>query len=151
MKTANETMKETAQGMSRELTQNSQDINGFLTVAEIQPLTQTHWTNTATGENGIADLITHILRENDSVFPLNVGNTELRQIAIAGSMFTEEILAKVQAYFTAGSTRYPLQTIKNYLATYMFKKGKVGKIQLTGKEDATRECARPRCKWFLVQ
>ncbi len=157
MKTTQDNAKETAKGMSRELLQNSQDINGFLTVADIRPHTQTHYADTQTGENGIADLLSRILRENEAVFPLHVcgidgkAKTELRPIVIAGAMFTSDILSEVKARFTAGSTRYPLQTVKNYLSTYMHKQGKVGKVQLDGKEDSTRTCPKPRCKWFLAQ
>ena len=143
--------KAQAVAMSREILSNSQDINNVLTTAENKPVFHTHYVNLDASESGSADLITRSLREHEAVFPLNVGETELRQIAIAGSMFTDEILAKVQEYFTAGSTRYPLQTVKNYLSTYMPKAGKVGKVQLKGHEDKGRPCPKPRCKWFLAQ
>lgn len=143
--------KTQAVAMSREILANSQDINNVLTTAGEKPVFHTHYVNLDANESGIADLITRILLENEAVFPANVGETELRQIAIAGSMFTDEILAKVQEYFSAGSTRYPLQTVKNYLSTYMPKAGKVGKVQLKGHEDKTRACPKPRCKWFLLQ
>lgn len=144
--------KAMAIGMSREILANSRDINNILSVSGIVPPSkQTHYVNTENEESGIEALITRILRENEAIFPANVGETQLRHIAIAGAMFTDEILAKVQEYFSAGSTRYPLQTVKNYLSTYMFKQGKVGKIQLKGFEDKSRECPKPRCVWFLAQ
>lgn len=143
--------------MSRELLANSQDLNGFFTQAETRPVFQTHYVNLEAEQSGIADLITRILWEHEAVFPLHVcgidgkAKTELRPIAIAGSMFTSEVFAKVQEYFSAGSTRYPLQTVKNYLSTYMPKQGQVGKIQLDNAEDSERKCPLARCKWFLAQ
>jgi hypothetical protein len=137
--------------MSSEIIASLKDANGFLTVAGIRPHTQAHYANTETGENGIADLISSILRTNKSIFPALVGETELRQVAIANSMFTDEIMAEVERQFSAGSTRYRVRSVRNYLSTYMFRSGKIGKIQLTGLEDTSRTCPKPRCKWFLAQ
>jgi hypothetical protein len=141
-----------AVSMGREVLANSQDINNVLTTSNIvKTVFHTHFVSMENNLAGIADLISTILREHDAIFPLNSSQTELRPIAIAGAMFTNEILEEVQTRFTAGSKRYPLQTVKNYLSTYMPKTGKVGKIQLSGKEDVSRSCPKPRCKWFLVQ
>ena len=160
----NDTMT-AAKAMAIELSQdtlsNMQDINGTLTVGSISPVFQTHFVNLRTGEVGIADLICKILRENDSVFPAGSADSELRPIAIAGSMFTCEILAKVQELFTAGSTRYAQPSVKAYLSAWLQGNEKqvnrnahparIGKIQLKGIEDQPRPCNRPRCKWYLLQ
>ena len=152
MKNETTTEQANAIGMSREVLANSQDINNVLSTSNVvKAAFHTHFVSMENDLAGIADLISAILRENEAVFPLNVGATELRPIAIAGSLFTHEIMAEVQSRFAAGSKRYPLQTVKNYLSTYMPKLGKVGKIQLSGKEDVSRPCPKPRCKWFLAQ
>lgn len=152
MKNETTTEQANAIGMSREVLANSQDINNVLSTGNVtKAVFHTHFVSMENDLAGIADLIASILRENEAVFPLNVGATDLRPIAIAGSLFTSEVLAQVQARFTAGSKRYPLQTVKNYLSTYMAKAGKVGKIQLKGNEDTSRPCPKPRCKWFLAQ
>lgn len=138
--------------VSEEVLLNSQDTNNVLSISNgVKAVYHTHYVSLDNNLAGIADLISAILREHESVFPPNVAQTELRPIAISGSMFTHEILADVQSRFTSGSKRYPLQTVKNYLSTYMPKLGKVGRIQLSGQEDTTRQCPKPRCKWFLVQ
>ncbi len=150
----NETMKNETQAaiaMNREVQSNCQDINNVLTTSgKVKAVFHTHFECMETGECGIADLISRILREREASFPANVEQTELRSIAIAGSMFTSEILAEVQSRFSAGSIRYPLQTVKAYLSVFMRKQGKVGKIQLSNSEDSQRECCKPRCKWYLI-
>jgi hypothetical protein len=137
--------------MSSEVLANFQDMNNILTTSQIvRPVYQTHYVNMETGTIGIEKLLADILKENCSVFPAGVEKTELRQIAISGSMFTQEILDKVQERFTAGSCRYPVQTVLKYLGGEMKKHGTVGKIQLKGNEDLERDCNRPRCKWYLI-
>ena len=140
-----------AVAMSREVLSNLRDMNGFLTTShKVRRVFHAHYADMEAGEFGIADLIARILRENEAIFPAGVETTELRQIAISGAMFTDEIIAKVQAYFTAGSIRYPEQTIRAYLSVFMFRSKQVGKIQLTAKEDIGRPCYKPRCKWYLI-
>lgn len=159
MKNETTTEQANAIGMSREVLANSQDINNVLSTSNVvKAVFHTHFVSMENDLAGIADLISSILREHEAVFPLSVADKDengnfnpLRPIAIAGSMFTHEIESEVKARFAAGSKRYPLQTVKNYLSTYMPKLGKVGKIQLTGKEDTSRPCPKPRCKWFLAQ
>jgi hypothetical protein len=148
----NDTLNKT---LAQTIHANQKDINNVLTVGNTRPVFMTHFANLETGEFGLADLIANILTERQAVFPMNIGQTALRNVAIKAGLFTEEIHAAVNAKFTAGSTRYPLQSIRNYLSTYMFKSGKVGKIQLQSSngvnEDPFRPCPKPRCKWFLVQ
>ncbi len=154
MKNETTTEQANAIGMSREVLANSQDINNVLSTSNVvKAVFHTHFVSMEQDLAGIADLISAILREREAVFPLSVSapDNALRPIAIAGSMFTHEIMAEVQNRFAAGSKRYPLQTVKNYLSTYMPKAGKVGKIQLKGHEDTSRPCPKPRCKWFLAQ
>lgn len=154
-----------AKAMSGDILDNFRVINGYAKVAHTtRNIFHTHFLDVATGECGIADLIRRILRENNSVFKAQVKNdsgelipiesSELRPIAIAGSMFTSEIIAEVQKRFTAGTIRYPAKTIKAYLSVHLAgEKGDhtVGKIQLFNHEDSQRDCSKPRCKWYLVQ
>jgi hypothetical protein len=137
--------------MSREVLSNSQDINNVLTTSQqVKAVFHTHFADMETGECGIENLIARILREREAQFPKGVESTELRQIAVAGAMFTDEIVTEVQNRFTAGSVRYPKQTVKAYLSVFMAKSGKIGRIQLTNSEDKNRTCCKPRCKWYLV-
>jgi hypothetical protein len=138
-------------GMASALLNNSKDINNTLTVSKItRSIFHTHYANMETSEFGIGDLICKILRSNDACFSLAIETSELRNIAIAGSMFTEQILEKVKEIFTAGSIRYPEKTVRATLSVTLFKLKKIGKIQLTNKEDEERECCKPRCKWYLA-
>ena len=128
-----------------------QAINNTLTVAEVRPHFQTHYANAKLDVYGIMDLIRDILRNAQAEFPRGIEATELRPIVVAASLFTMDILAEVQARFSAGSTRYKVQTVKNCLSTYGAKDGTIGKVQLSNSEDKPRDCAKPRCKWYLVQ
>ena len=149
MKTESSTL---AINMQSEVISNEQDINNILTTSHnVPPIFHTHYVNMASQAHGIAALIKEILTDNNSTFPANVGSTEFRSIAISSSMFTDDIYNEVQKRFSAGSIRYPKSTIICSLSVFMFKKGLVGKIQLTGKEDVDRPCNRPRCKFFLIQ
>lgn len=140
--------------MSREVLDNSRDLNNVMTTATVvRPVFHTHFVSMDETLFGIADLISDILTQRQAVFPKGVEKTELRKVAISASLYTSEILEAVESRFTAGSVRYPLQTIKSYLSVFM-SKGKgatIGKIQLKGKEDSPRPCDRPRCKWYLIE
>lgn len=147
---------------SATLMDNSRDANQFYTTSKVVRATfHNHFVDMANGLTGVQDLIVDILEKNNSVFPAKVLALEkdengieqphaLLPIAKAGGMFTEDIMAEVQRRFAAGSIRYPLQTVKNYLSTDMFRAGIVGKIRLTKFEDSARKCLRPRNVWFLI-
>jgi hypothetical protein len=156
MKTTKSEQKN-AIALNREIVSGSQDINNVLTTSNVvSPLHHAHYVNMQSGNNGIDSLIAEILTENEAIFPANIDkNVEFRKIAISASMFTCEIVNEVQNRFTAGTKRYPKETIEAYLSVWMtrkesFCKFKVGKIKLTSKEDASRECNRPRFKWYLI-
>jgi hypothetical protein len=151
--------------MAPEILQNSQDINGALTeTGKVRAVFHTHFADVSNDIYGIEKLIADILTQAQAVFPRGIESTELRTIAVAASLFTQDIEDEVIRRFTAGSIRYPLQTIKNYLGA--FGKGKVIKIQLTNAEDSNRNseenkarriakgknpiCLKPRCKWYLI-
>jgi len=145
--------------MSREMLSHTQDIGNVLTVADCPSTFQGHYFNLESAKHGVANLIAEILVEREAQFKAGIEQGELRQIAIAASMFTEEIKAEIDNRFTAGTSRYPLKTVKQYLGVlqnpaskwYIAGLPKVAKIQLTGKEDSDRKSCRPRCKWYLVQ
>ena len=144
--------KQLAQGMAREIHATQRDTNTVLTLGEIAPIFQNHFADLATGESGIADLICRILTEKGAILPARIESSELRKTAIASSLFTQEIIDEVAARFSAGSTRYPVQTIKATLGVTLAKEQKkIVKIQLTNAEDSARNCCRPRCKWYIVQ
>lgn len=136
---------EIVRALSRDIVDSSRDTNNLLASGGIHNLVREHYIDTANGIYGIESLIKSILRTNGSVFPAGVEATELRAIAIAGGMFTSEIIAQVRETF--GADRYPDCTIRMYLSK--LAKG-IGKVQLTGSEDKNRPQPKPRCKWYLV-
>lgn len=136
---------EIVRALSRDIVDSSRDTNNLLAAGGIHNLVREHYIDTANGIYGIESLIKSILKANGSVFPKGSEETELKAIAIAGGMFTSEIIAKVRETF--GADRYPDCTIRMYLTE--FAKG-IGKIQLTGAEDMPRPCPKPRCKWYLI-
>lgn len=163
--TTHETMTDgqaAAIAMNRDVQNNTQDLNNVLaTSKKVNPWHQLNYTNMDTEQHGCKNLILEIMQsykvndesdEGEIYFPAGIEQTVERPIAIACSMFTEQIHAAVMARFTNGSDKYPLKTIKHNLGEIMLKKDKtVGKIQLTGDEDKDRKGARPRCKWYLIQ
>lgn len=145
--------KKAAINMTREIQQSSQDINNVLTTSTItRAVFHTHYVSMDNSLFGIADLITDILKGNGALFPKGIEKTELRGVALSSAMTTEEVMQAVECRFTAGSIRYPLQTIKSYLSVFMSKgkKATIGRIQMSNAEDANRECCKPRCKWYVL-
>lgn len=141
--------KQFAIDASDETLLNMQSINDTLTTAGVSPVFQAHYSNAKLDLSGLADLIRSILTDGQAEFPRNAHTfPELRKIVVAASMFTEDIAREVEARFTAGSTRYPLQSIKNVLSTYC--KDTIAKVQLTNSEDKPRQCCKPRCKWYVI-
>lgn len=145
--------KKAAINMTREIQQSSQDINNVLTTSTItRAVFHTHYVSMDNSLFGIADLITDILKGNGALFPKGIEKTELRGVALSSAMTTEEVMQAVECRFTAGSIRYPLQTIKSYLSVFMSKgkKATIGRIQMSNAEDINRECCKPRCKWYVL-
>jgi hypothetical protein len=139
--------KALAVAMSNETIEACQAVNNTLTTAGVRAHYQAHYANAQLDVCGILALVKDILREAQAEFPRGIENTELRKIAVAASMFTSEILAEVEKRFAAGGLRYKIQAVKNVLSTY--GKDDIGKITLTNTEDKPRDCAKPRCKWYL--
>ena len=145
--------QKTALAMSREIVQGSQDINNVLSTSKVtRAVFHTHFVSMDNSLFGIADLITSILTDNGATFPKGIEKTALRGVALSASLTTEEVMHAVERRFTAGSIRYPLQTIKSYLSVFMSKgkKATIGKIKMSNAEDANRSCCKPRCKWYVI-
>jgi hypothetical protein len=143
--------KAAAVNMSPEVLETMRAINNTLTVAEVSPYYQAHYSNAQIDVHGIMALVRDILRAAQAELPRGIENTELRQIGIASALFTSEILAEVENRFAAGGLRYKIQAVKNCLSTYGNHDGTIGKIKLTNTEDHPRKCAKPRCKWYRIQ
>jgi hypothetical protein len=149
--------------LNREIVNASMDINNVLTTSKkVSPLLHAHYTNMENGKNGIAALIIEILTANDAVFPASYDETlkshynnhEMRNIIIASSMFTRDILNEVENRFTAGSCRYPLKTVETYLSVFMVRKSIIGKLKLSkneDKENRPKDWSKPRAKWFAIE
>lgn len=137
--------------MQSALFDNTKDINTVLTSSnEVSPIFHGHFFQLETNLYGIQGLITQILTERGASFPTGIENTELRQIAIASAMFTQDIIDEVIRRFTQGSIRYPEKTIRATLSVTMLKLKTVGRVKLTSAEDKNRTCNKPRFKWYLV-
>lgn len=108
-----------------------------------------HVVDVSTGKHGIKNLIAKILKQRNAVVPVQaVANDSIfRPMAIRLGLFTHEIIAAVREDF--GFNRYPDSTIKMYLSVFETER-MFCKVQLTGIEDDSRTCARPRCKWLLI-
>lgn len=140
--------KAQAVSMSAEIVETCKAVNNTLATAEVRAHFQAHYANAEIDVYGILQLVKRILKEREAIFPRGIESTELRQIAVSLSMFTEDILREVESRFAAGGFRYKIQAVKNCLSTY--GKGEIGKITLTNAEDQPRECDKPRCKWYLI-
>jgi hypothetical protein len=146
--------------LATDLLAAGQDLNSALTGQSTAPTFQAHYVDVATGDHGIAYLIAAILRENGAVFPPEVECGSFRPMAIGASMLTSEVFNAAQSVFAAGTSRYPLTTIRMYLSVFMSPTNqnripnlpRVGKIQLTNVEDAARPGGKgkPRCRWYLL-
>lgn len=99
----------------------SHDINTIATAACVKPHFQTHWMKTNSNECGIEALISEIMKENQA------------------AMSIVQVWQKIQEKFTEDSTRYGLQTIRNYMSIKMILNGKLIKIKLS-KQDSDIFC-----------
>jgi hypothetical protein len=136
--------------IARELVDTARDTNNVLQAAgNVHYFVRSHYVDVASGTYGIESLIAAILAANGSIFPAGIEETEFRKVAIAGAMFTTEIIAKVRETF--GSERYPDSTILSFLAHFMLKNKRVGKLKLKGAEDQGRTSAKPRVKYYLIE
>ena len=154
---------DSAIALSEEVLATSRDTNDILTASyQVRPVFMTHYVNLRNDTTGIADLITEILTDNGAIFPLGTENTELRSLVVATAMLHDEILAEVEARFSAGTSRYNTNTVRPYIGSFMrhdrvnkegqiIAKATVASFPLTNKEDSARECNRPRSKYYLIK
>jgi hypothetical protein len=110
------TLKATSKKVQKDILAVSHDINVIATSASIKPHCQAHWMKTSLGECGIEDLICEILEENGSPMSILQVNREVRN------------------KFTNNTTRYQLQTIRNYMSIKMIRNDKLCKIKLSKTE-----------------
>ena len=135
--------------LTDEILSNLQAINNTLTESgKVRPVFMGHFTDMTADIHGIIDLIKDILKSNDAEFSRNAHDSDLRALVVAKSMTAHAILAQVQSRFSAGSTRYPLQTIKNVLCTYA--SDDICGFQLSKDEDKPRPCKKPRYAYYLI-
>lgn len=152
--------------LSAETVQACKDIATTLTETKVvRPVFMPHIADAQNDICGIQSLISDILTQAEAIFPRGIEATELRPIAVAASLTTQSILTEVERRFSAGTTRYPYQTVRNYLSVY--GKGTFGQIALSNAEDSDRNnadnvawrkahgaktgiCLAPRSKWYLI-
>jgi hypothetical protein len=139
--------------LSKSVLENSKTVNQLLTLANIKPVFQNHVIiidkrNRDNDICGIEALIENILATHGASFPLGVELTEYRPMAIKASLFASQIFDITQAMFSAGTSRYPANTVKMYLSRFAKH---IGKIQLTKNEDFSRTCCKPRTKYYLAK
>ena len=136
-----------ALAMFDEVAQNQQDINSVLTQANvINSKMMGHYVKHNIAKDcidingkicknsGLAVLIREIMQDNKASFTNDFASAN-RSSAINKAMFATDIWKEVQKRFSAGSTRYPLTSIKQELSHHMED---VGKIALTTSEDSTK-------------
>ncbi len=127
---------------------SARDLNTILTsTGTVSPVFMAHHFDPTTGKNGIKNLILDILTARGAVFQNDLD----RESIIQKGLFTSQIMAECQARFSAGSTRYPLQTIKSYLSVFMRRESSIGFIKLTRSEDVSRKGTKCRYVWFAKQ
>lgn len=133
--------------LATEIVDIARDTNNLLASAgNVHNFVRSHYVDVENGVYGIESLINSILKANDSVFPIDSEKTELRAVIVAKSMFAAEIIAAVRVAF--GADRYPDHSIKTFLSSHS---PQVVAVQLSGKEDSTRTCPKPRAKYYLIQ
>ena len=119
--------------MQETLFDNTKDINTVLTGSgEVSPIFHGHFFQMETNLYGIQGLITEILRARGAEYKAkDLAASDLKNVIVATSMLTIEILAEVERRFTQGSIRYPEKTVRATLSVTMTKLGKIGHIQLS--------------------
>ena len=128
----------------------TQELNCVLTKAENVPaIFHGHYANIRTGKHGAIALISEILTDKGATFEPGIEHGDLRQIAIAGSMFASEIKAEVFRRFSDDSKRHPGHSVNQFLVNGC-NKGIFGKIQTFANEDEDRHCDKPRTKYYLI-
>ena len=150
LNTENEAKAE-AIAMSEDTIDACKSVANTQTIAGVSPFFQPHYANAKIDVYGVMGLVRDILRVAQAEFPQGIEGTALRHLAIAASLFTSEIIAEVQIRFSAGTTRYRPQSVRNCLSTYGKLDGTIAKIDLTPEEDQPRHCKIPRSKWYRVQ
>ena len=142
--------------LSPEIIQASKDINNTLeTTKAVSVRFGTHYANAADGVTGIMALVKQILKDNGAELPRTIEDDGFRNIAVACSMFTQDIIAEVAKRH---EWRYKAQAVKNVLSTYckaggphaIKGQGDIVKIQLSNNEDKPRPCSKPRAKYYLI-
>lgn len=133
-----------------EATAINQQVNEMITPTGTHAIVMGHYIGKDL--EGMAALVFEILSERNAIFPQGVGATALRNVALAAGMLSEEIVEEVKLRFTAKTGRHPRQSVKSFLSSYFRTECKwIQSIQMTGKEDTTRTCCRPRCKYCIVE
>ena len=139
-------------------------INNTLATTQAQPIQQTgtiafyacHYANPTykfkdgtIGSYGVNGIVREVLDEHGACYIRNIEKTEDRPIAVAGSLFTDEIVKLSEPKFAAAGLRYQPQAVRNELSTY--GTDHIGKIHLTPAEDKGRISTRCRNKWYLIK
>lgn len=146
--------------LSGDVLATSQDLNNVLASAgNVHMFVRTHFVDLENGIYGLQSLIADILRKHamdvspTGTFPAGIESSEYRSLAIAGSMFASEVIAKVRERYSAD--RYPDATIATQLSHHMQKancQNKTGKFRLSKSEDlqAGGTSPKPRSKYYLL-
>jgi hypothetical protein len=133
------------------LNEEIQSLNSTLNQESVRFAFRGHYVNVSNDSHGIKHLITEILKNNNAILPRydKSVSPKLRKVYLVEGMTSEEIINHVRVRF--GFDRYSDKVIQMYIARYMFNEGTVDCVQMTGQEDSTRTCKRPRAKYYLVK
>ena len=115
-------------------------VNQSLTGKHVAPIFMAHFVDTRKGLFGVAPLIMDILIQSGANFTSDFANNpENRAEVLAKSMLSDDIISAVEKRFSAGTSRYPVPTIRHNLSTVLLKKGYIGAIRMEGSEDSDRK------------
>ncbi len=146
--------------LSQDVIATAQDANNvFASAGNVHMFVRSHYVNMEAGIYGLQSLIAAILKAHalqvspSGTFPKGVESSEYRALAIAGSMFASEVIAKVRETF--GADRYPDATIATQLSVHMHKancQNKAGKFRLSPSEDKQMggQSCKPRTRYYLL-
>ena len=118
--------------LSPEIIQDCKAINNTLqAIGKVKAHFATHYANAAIDSYGVMGIVREVLTEADAVFARSkngwIEDTDLRDIAIAVSLTTDQIIERAKPKFNDAGMRYEPQAIKNVLSTYGKKEIRPGR------------------------
>lgn len=135
-------------GLSAQTVEDCKAVNNTLkATAKVKAHFATHYANAEIESFGIMGIVREVLTEREAIFARGIEGTDLRNIALALSPTTDEIIELAKPKFNVAGLRYEPQAVKNILSTYGTKE--IRRIKLTPAEMV--QGSKCRSKWYLIQ